>query len=113
MFCDDNVDEIPVGSKITVKVIIDTGSLTVDDVIPELYFGNINHNDEISEGASLPMTFSEKTHNGFYLYTGQVLCLKSGQFGFTVRLMPHNIESVRKFDPELRGIWMGEKHEDI
>ncbi|MDR3237847.1 MAG: alpha-glucan family phosphorylase [Spirochaetia bacterium] len=106
MFCDDNVDEIAVGSKITVKVIIDLGSLTVDDAVPELYFGNINQNNEISEGASLPMTFSEKTHNGFYLYTGQVLCLQSGQFGFTVRLMPHNIESVRKFDPELSAVWI-------
>lgn len=101
----DGTEEIPVGSKVTVKAYVNIGELLPEDISTELYFGNVDQNDEIHEGAALPMSFVEKNADGLCVYVGQLLCLQSGQFGFTVRVMPHNENSVRKFDPSLGLVW--------
>jgi hypothetical protein len=43
--------------------------------------------------------------NGKHTYRGQILCLKSGQFAYTVRVIPYHPERVRKFDPDLPMTW--------
>jgi starch phosphorylase len=99
-------DEIKVGTKITVTAIVNLGELSHEDVQVELYFGSINQKEEIAEGAALPMSFIEKRGDGSCEYVGQMLCLKAGQFGFSVRILPHHSENYRKFDPEFNVIWV-------
>ena len=102
----ESADEIPVGSKITVKAFTNLGELSPEDVTAELYFGNVDQNDDIADGAALPMSFLEKNSDGLCVYVGQILCLQSGQYGFTVRLMPYNDDAVRKFDPAMGVVWV-------
>jgi starch phosphorylase len=94
-------EEITVGSRLKVRAEISTGELGPDDVNVELYFGNINPAGEIIEGAALPMSQVEKQTNGHYIYEGQMLCLTTGQFGFTVRIIPMHKNMARKFEPGL------------
>ncbi len=94
-----------VGSKIIVRAEISLGGMMPDDVLAELYFGVLNSKDEIVDGVALPMIQVEKNERGNYMYAGSVLCLISGQFGFTVRVMPHNENNVRKFDPRMPLTW--------
>lgn len=91
--------EVSVGSKVSVKTVVELGEVLPDDVQVELYFGALNPHGEISEGASLPMSLAESHENGAHTYEGQMLCLKSGQFGFTVRVIPMNENFSRKFQP--------------
>jgi len=93
--------EVVVGSRIKVRAIIDLGELAPEDVLVELYFGSLNPAGEIIEGAALPMHMVEKQERSGYAYEGQMLCLKSGQFGFTVRMIPAHPQQVRKFEPGL------------
>lgn len=101
----DGGDDISVGKKVQVQAVIDAAGILPDDLAVELYFGNVNQRDEIIDGAALPMAFTEKKQTGQYVYTGQVLCLQSGQFGFAVRIMLHSEVSSRRFDPDLSIIW--------
>lgn len=101
----DRSKEITVGSKINVKAVVSLGTISTDEVAVELYFGSLNQAQDISEGATLPMKKTEDNGNGVYTFEGQMLCLRSGQFGFTVRVIPHNSGMVRKFDPELKITW--------
>ena len=97
--------EIKVGSRILVRAAVGRGELSADDVQVELYFGNLDRNGEIHEGVALPMSAGGKNDSGSYLFTGQMLCLQSGQFGFTVRVIPHHKLMARKFDPDLKITW--------
>ncbi len=99
-----NEKEITVGSKVQVKAIINLGQLTPEDVAVELYFGALDPSQEIVEGAALPMTHTEDK-DGNAVYVGQMLTLKTGEFGFTVRVIPHHKDFARKFDPELTILW--------
>lgn len=96
--------EIIVGSKVAVRAEISLGQLTPENVIVELYFGGLDHAQEIYEGASLPMKFIE-SRDHLHVYEGQVLCLRSGEFGYTVRIIPSHPDITRKFDPDLKIIW--------
>ncbi len=93
--------EISVGSKVKVKAVVDLGDLSNEDVQVELYFGSLNPDGEIAEGASLPMFITDEQEGGVYVYEGQMLCLKSGQFGFTVRIIPMHDGMARKFESGL------------
>lgn len=93
--------EITVGSRLRVKAEVHLGTLKPEDVNVELYFGNLNPAGEIVEGAALPMFMSEDQGGGNYFFEGQMLCLKSGQFGFTVRIIPFRKDIQRKFEPGL------------
>lgn len=93
--------EISVGSKVNVKAVVDLGDLSNEDVQVELYFGSLNPEGEIIDGASLPMFITEEKGKNRFVYDGQMLCLKSGQFGYTVRAIPMHKFKTRKFEPNL------------
>ncbi|HNR89726.1 MAG TPA: alpha-glucan family phosphorylase [Spirochaetota bacterium] len=93
--------EIALGSRLKVRAQVDLGGLAPQDVQVELYFGALNQDGEIFEGASLPMFPVEDHGGGQHAYEGHMLCLKSGQFGFTVRAIPMHDNLVRKFEPRL------------
>jgi starch phosphorylase len=97
--------EIKVGSRITVKAEVRLGELGEDDVQVELYFSNLDKKGDIVDGVALPMTPGGSIESGAHEFTGQMLCLQSGQFGFTVRVIPHNRVMARKFDPDLKVTW--------
>lgn len=101
----DDSGEVTVGSQVKVKARIDMGSLKPEDAMVELYFGSIDPAGNIIEGASLPMSLSSEDEGGVYTYEGQMLCLRSGQFGFTVRIVPHHESKGRKFCPDLPVTW--------
>lgn len=101
----DEKQEITVSSKLNMRAEVVLGELKPEDVIVELYFGALDQYQEIVSGASLPMNLVEGTDHGSWIYEGQMLCLKSGQFGFTVRVVPHHDDMLRKFDPDLMITW--------
>ncbi|MBN2402638.1 MAG: alpha-glucan family phosphorylase, partial [Spirochaetes bacterium] len=93
--------EIVVGRRIIVKAVVKTGSLSIDELDVELYFGNLNSTGEIIEGAVTPMKMADNLNDGTYLYEGNLLCLKAGQFGFTARIIPYHNDMYRKHFPGL------------
>ncbi len=98
LFITEEEEEIVVGSSVKVQAIVNTGSISPDDVQVELFFGNLNSAGEIAEGIAVPMNMIKKIKGNDYHYEGRMLCLKSGQFGFTIRVIPHNLDMVRKFE---------------
>ncbi len=97
--------EIKVGSRVTVKAKVDLGGLSEGDMQVELYFGNLDKKGEIVDGVALPMTPCGTAGSGRHEFMGQMLCLQSGQFGFTVRVIPHHNLMARKFDPDFKITW--------
>ncbi|MBN2041427.1 MAG: alpha-glucan family phosphorylase [Spirochaetes bacterium] len=93
--------EIVVGKRINVEAVVNLGTISPEEVQVELYFGNLNSEGDIQEGASISMDKVNGLTEGDILYEGQVLCLKSGQFGFTVRVIPYHKDMARKYKPGL------------
>jgi len=97
--------ETTVGSKVEVQASVDLGDIKPEEVDVELYIGDMHQSEEIIEGAAISMDFVEKLKDNTCVYKGHMLCLRSGQFGFTVRVIPYHPNMVRKFYPDLSITW--------
>lgn len=90
-----------VGDKAKVQALVTLDGLTPDEVSVEIYFGRIGSGETIEDGAALPMSLVTHNSDGTYLYEGQILCLQSGEFGYTARIIPrHGLQS-RLHEPGL------------
>lgn len=96
---------VTVGSVLRVGAKIKLGRISPEDVLVELYFGSVDQFGDISNGVAVPMERGDAESDGVYFYSGQMLCLQSGRFGYSVRVIPYNRNMSRKFDPELPLTW--------
>ncbi len=97
--------EITVGSKLYVNAEVNLGDLHPEDVFVQMYFGTLNHSDGIDDGIAQPLTLIKDLGSGHYKYEGHLLCLQSGEYGFTIRILPKNKNLVRNFDPDFKICW--------
>lgn len=97
--------DITVNSTLRASARIHLGRIDPADVLVELYFGSLDQYGEITDGVGAPMECKGDEGHGVYKYSGQMLCLKSGRFGYSVRILPYNKNLPRKFDPELPFTW--------
>ena len=87
------------------RAVIKLGRIHPDEVMVELFFGSIDATGDIPDGVAAPMHKSGEKEKGVFIFEGQMLCLNSGRFGYSVRVKPHKDNMVRKFDPELPLTW--------
>ena len=84
-----------VGDSFQVTAEVNLAELTPEEVIVELYYGNLKSLDELSTSHVEPMTVQEDSGNGNYLYGCTFKCETSGRFGFTVRVSPRGDKRIK------------------
>lgn len=98
LYIPERSGDITVGESINVRAVVNIGQTREEDIQVELFFGNLDSTGEIVNGVAVPMSKVEEVKGSEYIYEGRMLCLKSGQFGFTVRAVPNNQDMVRRFE---------------
>ncbi len=85
-----------VGQELEVVARVRLGFLLPEDVIVEAYYGRMDQNGEFAdrETATLDVVDSD---DGLYTYRGQIPSLKTGRFGYTVRVMPSHKRLENRF----------------
>ncbi len=96
---DGNSSHLLVGEEFPVKAEIDLGSLTPDDVEVQIYYGPLEGENNPQNNSTVVMyPDSRKSKNGYSKYTGSVICTRSGQQGFTIRILPKHILLTHPFE---------------
>lgn len=88
-----------VGSQIEVYSKINLNSLKPEDILVELYYGDLDSTGDILEGDSIVMDCLGSPVNSLYKYFGKIDCRMSGQYGFAIRVLPKHEDLVNKFNP--------------
>jgi len=86
----DEQEAQPMGSRFTVRATVDLGTLSSEDVLVEIYHGLLTRHGEIKNGESETMMLDGDQATGLVTYRGEIPCRRSGQRGFTVRVIPRN-----------------------
>lgn len=86
---------VRVGETFPVAALVHLGDLKPEEVHVELYHGSVQSLDTISESHTELMTVREDQGNGNYLYTCNLTCVSSGQYGFSARVMPRGDELIK------------------
>jgi starch phosphorylase len=76
-----------VGKPIKVHSVINLGGLTPNDVNVQVYYGILNHKDEIENPSSQDLKFLRFDGNDA-IYEGEYICMDNGSQGFNIRILP-------------------------
>jgi starch phosphorylase len=82
-------DKLAAGERAGVTVVLKLGSeITPEDVDVQLYAGPVDTDRNLIETQITPLTKASSDSDGRFTYTGALPSNKSGQLGFTVRVLP-------------------------
>jgi glycogen phosphorylase len=86
---DASDDVADLGATRSVRVAVDLGELTADDVAVQLVHGHVAQHDEIDDPTVTTLAATgEEAEGGAAVFTGSVPCPVPGRYGFTVRVAP-------------------------
>jgi len=91
----DGSEPIRVGEEFPVTSEVHLGELRPEEVHVELYHGSVQSLDTISESHIELMTVREDRGNGSYLYSCNLTCAASGQYGFSARVTPRGDDLIK------------------
>jgi glycogen phosphorylase len=87
-----------VGENLLIDADIALGSLTPDDVEVQLYFGPVEKLAEPHNFDTVSMVPGKALREGIYKFSGSINCTRSGQSGFTIRILPKNKLLINHFE---------------
>ncbi|QXJ24776.1 alpha-glucan family phosphorylase [Actinomadura graeca] len=77
-----------VGGLLTVRVLVDLGTLEPGDVTVEAAYGRVDDSDALVDPAYLELRGGEPAEDGRIRYAGEIPLARSGAFGYSVRVVP-------------------------
>jgi glycogen phosphorylase len=95
-------EPLRVGDEFDIRARVHLGALSPDDVEVQLYHGTLDSFGEIaSPSATLLRPVGPSGANGSAVFGAAVPCAASGQYGFSVRVLPRNPDLPHPFEPGL------------
>jgi starch phosphorylase len=89
-----------IGESFVVTAEVTLGDIQPEEVIVELYYGQLKTIDHLSFSQTQIMHVEQVLENGRYLFACSLRCEAAGRFGFTVRVSPKGDDCIR-FTPGL------------
>ncbi|KUG24932.1 glycogen phosphorylase [hydrocarbon metagenome] len=90
--------DIKVGGKFIVTAEVDLGELTPNDVEVQIYFGKLVANGNTQNNSYAIMNHISKSKTNLHSYQGEVTCKDTGQFGYTLRILPKHKLLINPFE---------------
>ncbi|MFH2012726.1 MAG: alpha-glucan family phosphorylase [Pseudomonadota bacterium] len=98
----EKLTNLIVFDEIQIQAIVRLGKLKPEDVNVEIFIGQIDARDKIKSPALTKMSLVKPLGDGKYLFEGKSApCNKSGQHGFTIRVLPYHDNLPTKLIPGL------------
>ena len=85
-----SADAVAVGSLVPVSARIALGSIPVDNVSVEGYFGVLDSTGNIQGGETVTLEMKSDFGGGVYQFSGTFECRFCGRHGFMLRVLPHH-----------------------
>ena len=92
---------ISCGHGLGVNATVRLGGLAPEDVSVECYFGRLDSNGRIVDGEALGMDLEAGVGDDKFSYLVAIPCASSGEYGYTVRVLPHHTDLVNPFELHL------------
>ncbi len=93
--------EFPVGTDLPVKATIKLGDLTPEDLQVEIFYGLIDSKQNMYATRTVPMKPEKENKGGKIVFAGAIPCIATGNFGFTVRVLPKHADLAQRFETNL------------
>ena len=96
---DSSSDNYMVGDLFAITALVELGDLTPNDVEVQIYYGDMNKQDQIHANKFKPMKFTRRVNGSTqFRYKGEIECGETGNFGYTLRILPKHDLLINKFE---------------
>ena len=97
--CEENKnDDLKVGLTYHIVAEVELGDLTPDDVEVQIYYGKVDGGADTPKSVVKMLNAQKKGKSAHYLYRGEIDCKDTGQFGFTLRILPNHPMLISPFE---------------
>ena len=83
-------DAPEVGAELAVRAFVCLGALAPDDVHVQLVHGRALADDSLADAVAFDLSLAESYEGGRHRFDGVISLVRSGAFGYTVRVLPKN-----------------------
>jgi len=90
--------DLKVGLKYPILAEIELGDLTPEDVDVQIYYGKVDEGTDSTKSFVNMTHIVKKSKSSKYIYRGEINCKDTGQFGFTLRLLPRHQMLINPFE---------------
>jgi starch phosphorylase len=91
--------EIDIGSKYIINAKVDLGNIAPKDVEVQIYFGTVDDKHKAYSNTAVTMkNIPQRDKSKNYKYKGEIICKTSGNFGFTLRILPKHELLINPFE---------------
>jgi starch phosphorylase len=97
----NGAETMHVGGELAVKVRVNLGGFTPDDVEVQLFHGLVDSLGDIPHPRTVALSHNGTREGSAWLYSGHIPCRTSGQHGFAVRVLPKHKDLANPFEPGL------------
>ncbi len=98
----DKRSDLLVGYKFSISAKLEVGNLTANDIEVQIYYGMIGGNHQEKNNDYVVMAYNpRKSKDGLLYYQGEIDCKNTGQFGYTLRVVPKHDVLINKFELSL------------
>jgi len=84
-----NASDVQLGSALTLRAEVALGGLDPGDVHVQAVYGSVDADDRLND-VKTAILQSEPNADGTHRYEGEIPLDRTGSFGYTVRVLPHN-----------------------
>jgi starch phosphorylase len=95
------VENLLYGSDLVVTADVQLDALVPEDVSVEIYYGDVDPSGSISKGNAVTMRCVQSKEGHVYSFEGAIPCEKTGQQGFSVRVVPSHKDLANKHETAL------------
>jgi starch phosphorylase len=92
---------IKAGDSVEVTAKVKLGTLKPEDVLVEVFTGPISLKNDVIERAERFEMNVDKEDHGIYIYKATITTTKTGQLGYSARILPKHKDLVHNFLPGL------------
>ncbi len=98
----DRTQNLEFGAELNVSAQVTLDGLTPDDILVEVYYGDLDAHDRITQGRTAKMCCVSDAGKGKkFTYEGAIPCEKTGRQGFMVRVIPSHPDLANKHETRL------------
>ena len=94
-------DELVWGSSLPVSAVVSLEGLKSDDVTVEIYYGDIDLDGQVTNGRAVELRCTGEAEKNAFKFEGAIVCERTGQQGFTVRVIPNHPDLAEKHETAL------------
>jgi starch phosphorylase len=97
---------LEVGQRFPVKVKVNLGEISPDDVEVQVIAGRLSSQEKLTNYEPMLATLKPNGNEaGQHLFEGEVICAQSGRFGISARIIPKNENMPHTLKPRLISWW--------